>query len=209
MIRRLPPSALALIAVNAVPLAGVFFLDWRVFDILALFWIENLAIGLVNVLRMAAVGIKTAQFGAFIMIPFFCVHYGMFCFVHGSFVVAFFGRDAGVAASDGFDPLSLFLSVISRDGILWSSAGLLLSHLFSFFANFLIRGEYRQADFKKLMADPYGRVIILHLTILAGGGLVAATGESAAALAFLVVLKTGLDLATHLREHKTTAGTVA
>jgi hypothetical protein len=52
-----------------------------------------------------------------------------------------------------------------------------------------------------LMFRPYGRVMVLHVVILVGGFLVAQLGSPLIPLALLVVLKTGLDLSGHMREH--------
>ena len=52
------------------------------------------------------------------------------------------------------------------------------------------------------MRAPYGRVVVLHLTILVGAVAVATVGAPIAALAVVVVLKTGIDLAARLREHR-------
>ncbi|MDH3417747.1 MAG: DUF6498-containing protein, partial [Gammaproteobacteria bacterium] len=46
------PSAIVLIVANLVPLFGVLFLGWRVFDVIILYWAENVVIGVINVLRM-------------------------------------------------------------------------------------------------------------------------------------------------------------
>jgi len=45
--------------------------------------------------------------------------------------------------------------------------------------------------------------MVLHVVILGGGFLVTMLGSPLIALALLVVLKTGLDLFAHLREHAT------
>ena len=52
------------------------------------------------------------------------------------------------------------------------------------------------------MAAPYGRLVVLHLTILFGGMAIAFTGASTFAVLILVVLKTALDLGLHLSEHR-------
>jgi hypothetical protein len=49
-------------------------------------------------------------------------------------------------------------------------------------------------------------VMVLHVVILGGGFLVQAVGAPVAAVAVLVLLKTGLDLVGHLREHVVPAG---
>jgi hypothetical protein len=45
-------SACALIAANALPLLGVFFLGWDAFSIVILYWTENVVIGAINVFKM-------------------------------------------------------------------------------------------------------------------------------------------------------------
>ena len=52
------------------------------------------------------------------------------------------------------------------------------------------------------MAAPYGRLVILHVTIILGGMAIALTGAPAAAVFVLVLLKTALDLGFHLAEHR-------
>jgi hypothetical protein len=52
------------------------------------------------------------------------------------------------------------------------------------------------------MGQPYGRVVVLHVTIIAGGFLIGSFGSPIFALIMLLVLKTVIDIQAHLREHK-------
>jgi hypothetical protein len=52
------------------------------------------------------------------------------------------------------------------------------------------------------MAKPYGRVIVLHFTILVGGFGAMALGSPVWALVVLIAVKVALDLRAHLREHR-------
>jgi hypothetical protein len=45
-------SAYTLIAANVLPLFGVLFLGWDTFSIVALYWFENVIIGMITVLKM-------------------------------------------------------------------------------------------------------------------------------------------------------------
>jgi hypothetical protein len=194
-----PISAWALVAANLLPLYGVLFWNWEVFPLLALFWMENVIIGVLNAARMLAVDPRDAPlWGAkLFMVPFFCVHYGLFTAVHGVFVFSMFGnhRMGG-----------LELEIVSRtvaDWNLWLPLGALLaSHLFSFFWNYLYRGEFRRASLPELMMKPYARVMILHLTILAGGFGAMALGSPLWALLVLLGIKIALDLKAHLKERR-------
>jgi len=197
---RLSPSALALVAANLVPLGGVVFFGWTVFATLLLFWVENVIVGAFNVLRML---VAQPQIGAMwaaklFMIPFFTFHYGMFATVHGVFVLSLFG---GGFTGRGFPTAATFAHAVQAAGIAPAAWGLALSHGVSFAFNYIGTGEYKSALVPALMFRPYGRVMVLHIVILGGGFLVTLFGSPLIPLALLVVLKTGLDLFGHLREH--------
>jgi hypothetical protein len=49
-------------------------------------------------------------------------------------------------------------------------------------------------------------VVVLHVTLVIGGFLVLGLGGATAALALFVLLKTGVDLAAHLRAHGARTG---
>jgi hypothetical protein len=134
------------------------------------------------------------------MIPFFCFHYGMFTLGHGIFVFAFFGD----YLTSGGSPLNddSVLEAIGDFQIVWAFLALFLSHAISFAVNYIGKGEYKQADLNTLMFQPYIRIVIMHVTILAGGFLVQSLGSPIFALLILIVLKTFIDIQTHLREHK-------
>jgi hypothetical protein len=195
-------SAWVLIAANLLPLYGVLFWNWEVFPLLVLFWLENVVIGALNALKMLCADPADAALwaGKLFMVPFFCFHYGMFTAVHGVFVFSLFGGKA-------YDThgLWVFGSVgrVANEFHLWLPiAALVASHLFSFFWNTLFRGEFRRSSLGALMARPYARVVILHLTILAGGFAAMALGSPLWALLLLLGIKTAIDLLTHLKEHR-------
>lgn len=143
----------------------------------------------------------------FIML-FFTVHYGGFCFVHGVFVFALlggkgpFGGGGGPAGIEPFDVLGSALETLKENHLWWAILGLAGSHLYSFFRNYLGKGENRQIVLAKLMSQPYGRIIVLHVSIILGAFALLALGNPVLLLLILIVGKTGLDLKMHLREHK-------
>ena len=196
-----PVSAWVLVAANIVPLAGVLFWDWDVFALLLLFWMENVVIGVLNVLRMlCADPLDVALWaGKLLMVPFFCVHYGMFTAGHGVLLLSLFGG-ASYRAS-GLSPLEPAVRAAADYDLWLPIAVLAVSHLFSFLWNYLYRGEFRRMTITELMAKPYGRVVVLHVTIILGGFGVAALGSPVWALVLLLALKTGLDLRAHVKEH--------
>lgn len=195
-------SVIVLILTNMVPVFGVIFLDWNVFPIMFLFWMENVIIGVSNVFKMLfstadATGRWKLKAS---MISFFCVHYGIFTLVHGVFVFVLFGSfleqdDLGQAYTD--------VTSILVDQQLWMAVlALFISHTISFFMNYIGKGEYKRSTLNQLMQQPYGRVVILHITILIGGFLVSLFGSPIVGLLFLIILKTYIDIKTHLSQHK-------
>ena len=198
------PSSLALIAANLLPLYGVLVWDWPVFPLLLLFWLENVVVGLLNVLRMLFADPRDpALWGAkLFMIPFFCFHYGMFTSIHGVFVIGFLGGKEYDRLVDGLWTLDAAARAIDDFSLWLPLAALAGSHLFSFFWNYILQGEYRRAALGDLMHKPYGRVVVLHLTIIFGGWGAMLLGSPHWALLLLIGLKIWLDLRAHLTEHR-------
>ena len=194
----LKPSVLALLLANLFPVVGVICLGWDVFLLLVLFWTENVVIGFYTVLKMLLISRDKASWAAkFPFIAFFCVHYGLFTLAHGFFVFALFGG----YIMDGSASLDEFLTWQKVTELGWGGLALLISHGVSLFYNYLGKGEYKRTSLKDVMEQPYGRVVILHLTIIFGGFLMALLGSPVVGLLFLIVLKTAIDIRAHLREH--------
>jgi hypothetical protein len=202
-------SLASLILANLVPLLGALLLDWDIRQVLAVYWAESGIVGLSAIFKMASCRGKLELDRRpppllvlrILFIPFFIVHFGAFMFGHGLFVLALTGglRDAslqGVAStlvSVGLDmPLALVV--------------LMISHGISFVKNYVGRQEYRTLSIPEAMVMPYGRIIVMHVTLLAGGFAVILLGEGRVLLASLVLLKTAADARQHVREHSITAG---
>ena len=215
---RLP--ALLLISANLIPLAGVLFWNWSLFQIVALYWLENLIIGAINLLKMlisnpdtepAAAGFLMTDFAAsaakhgfkIALLPFFAFHYGLFCLVHGVFVFSLLGGEVGPMQAGLFSTLHRLIEKAVSEGGLWAVAALVGSHLFSFVYHFLIRGDFRRTTAQQLMGAPYGRVMVLHFAILAGSVAILEAGNPVFLLILLVAGKTVIDLVMHFRSHRT------
>lgn len=205
---------MALIAANAIPLLGVLFFGWNVWTILIVYWLENGIVGAFNVAKMAKAegdtvdtpgtllinGRPASSAAKFGLIPFFVMHYGIFWAVHGVFVLTLpvfgsMGPDGGQDMAMGFSPVTILVAVVA----------LTISHAVSFWFNFLGAGEYRRVTAAGQMFAPYGRLVVLHITIILGGAAIAFTGAPAAAIVILVLLKTLMDLVFHLAEHRKVA----
>ena len=205
-------AVVTLVVANLVPLAGVVFLGWSAWQILVIYWLENGVVGGFNVLKMmkaegddggtaasmtingrSPVGDSSAA-----LIPFFCMHYGIFWFAHGVIVFSLLplfnamAPDGGSSVPTTPDPLGIGLAVVA----------LVISHGLSYRFNFIGGGEYKRVTPKGQMYKPYGRLMVLHVTLIFGAFAIALTGASVAAVAILVLLKIALDVGLHLAEHR-------
>jgi len=218
IVPRLP--LISLLAANVVPLLGVMFLNWDAFNIVLLYWAENLAVGFYNVLKMALVKVKEPKehLGKLFLIPFFMVHFGGFTGTHGIFVLMMFGKSNGDFMNRTTWPcffafLQILINVVREalsimtPEMKFAVLALFASHGISFVYNYLVKGEYATTNLGKLMAAPYGRVVVMHIAIIAGGFLLVALKSPIALLLVLVVLKTFLDIKLHLYEHRKKAPT--
>ena len=203
----LTPSATVLVVANLIPLYGVLFLGWSVFSIIFLFWFENVIVGFFNVLRLDTVRVDQPlkNLAKLFFIPFFTVHYGMFTAVHGIFVVALFGRDVIDSSSMSSLNIEILSTIFKENYLLLAAEFLFISHAFSFFYNYLHKGEYRRSSLEKLMGQPYKRIVVLHLAIIFGGFLLMALKAPIAGLILFIVLKIFMDVLSHLKEHRQVA----
>jgi len=218
-----------LVGFNLVPLAGVVWWGWDLWTILVLYWIENGIVGAFNIARILTAqgsvlpglsrwrmnGRPINELARGGIAAFFTVHYGVFWLGHGVFVLIALPLIAGVSSGvegvifnpdgSGTAPIgSMFGTPAGPDwGLVQLGAiGLALSHGASFGLNYIGRGEYRTTSPSQLMLAPYGRVVVLHLTIILGATVSIALGTPIGALVVLVTIKTLLDVAFHLREHR-------
>jgi len=192
-------SGLALIISNFVPLAGVFFFGWDAFSIVLLYWLENLVIGGYTILKIVLLPAENArsQLQKILIVPFFCVHYGMFCFGHGVFIVAIF-TEFGISGPGSSPPGTLFERL---PGLILPALALGVSHGISFVQNFVLQKEYKEMNLGDLMKAPYARIVILHVALIAAAFVVILLGSPLPLLVILIGLKIGMDIWLHNREH--------
>jgi hypothetical protein len=191
---------LALLLANAIPILGVVFLGWTVFPLVLVYWLENVVVGLYNVLKLLFAQPREPVYwlGKLFLVPFFIVHFGGFTYIHGVLVVALFGPKG----TQPFDILGTVPGVIRANHLGWALFSLVASHGLSFYWNYIRNGEYQRASLNALMTQPYGRVLVLHFTVLFGGWIVMLLGSPLLALVLLVVIKTAADLRAHKTERR-------
>ena len=191
------PSAAVLIAANLLPLAGVLFWGWDLLTLMLLYWAETGIIGFYALIQVAIL----ARWAAITYVPFFTVHFGGFMLGHFLFLTVTFGRGSGISSRIEDIPESVSSAVDGR-GLWIPLAALFVSHGVSFIFNVLVplfRGG-RAALLKDgkpptaAMFAVYGRVIVMHVTIIIGAILAQMFGTPVAAFVLLIALKTSIDL---------------
>ena len=172
---------LGTLAINAIPLAGVVWLGWSVFEVLLLYWFENVAIGVAHAARLGIATRTNKVADGWSTTAFFAMHYGIFTLVHGVFVLVYFGIVSGglTTGSGGlFYPVAAIFA--------WQAVQL----------GFATVGteRYKGRSPSEMMFEPYPRVFALHIAVILGGFLIGEMGAPVWALAALVVVKTLSDL---------------
>jgi hypothetical protein len=184
-------STWLLIAANLVPLCGVLFFGWEMSELFLLYWCESAIVGAYNVLKMLLIGgIK-----AWPLCVFFTIHYGGFMAGHLVFLSIFFLGGTHDGSLSGLP--SVLAGIVGR---LWSALlALVISHGFAFWDGFVRQGDYRRRSLNQQMGEPYGRIMVMQVTIILGGFLAQELGSPLAALVLLIALKIGADLRAHFK----------
>jgi hypothetical protein len=186
-------ALVSLVAVNLIPVAGVFLLGWDLFSILFFYWLESAVVGVFNIVKMALVsppppgaGSKPAEKSKHKLagIIFFIIHYSGFMAGHGLLIFSLFG------------PVEILPSVVIT-GII----SLSLSHGISLAVNYIGLKEYQKVTVSEQMAAPYNRIVVMHIGLIACAFLFYLTGAPRLTLVLLVALKIAVDIALHRSEH--------
>ncbi len=185
---------------NLLPVWAVATGRMSLGDVLAVYWLENVVIGGVAVVKiLTALGVDeavprsvrmlvrgdAATVLRVVLASFFVVHYGIFALVHGTFVAVLadqFGSRAG--------PRFWLLTAL----------GLVLVHVVSLALDWFADGGRYDVSPPQAATQPYARVIPLHLAILGGSFLLLVVHTSAVwPVVLLCLAKTCYDLRLLLR----------
>jgi hypothetical protein len=197
------PDAAWIVAANAIPVVGVLFFDWQALPLLVFYWIENVVIGAFNVVKIFIAGVTkdgVQRIASFFLVPFFILHYGLFCFVHGIFVFAMFTMSdafhGGVEpTTESFDLMGRVAAMLQADSdLMWSTVALGVVQVGAFGIFWLGGRRWRETDAIRQMFEPYGRIVVMHLTIFIATIPVLIIGQPMLAVLVLALLKSGLDL---------------
>lgn len=137
------------LAGNIILIAGVAVFGWPAGNVVLLFWVENVVLGLLTFVAILSARGENQVGTAF----FFLAHYGIFCVVHLVFTLLLANGMGLVLTWPAFGlPCAIVaLRLVTEFIDLW-----------------VIRRGYEHTTPQQAMASPYPRVIVLHLTVLLG-----------------------------------------
>ncbi len=184
-------SKLAIAITNILPVLGILFWDWKPFDVVFLYWLENIMVGIFVVLRMLVKPNNALLFmlGSLFLAAFFCVHYGFFTYGHGVFILSIFQESQ--TFSKNADIVSITIDLLHNQYLRIALIGIFLGHLFSYIFDYK---ERRIDSAGEEMTKPYKRIVIMHLAILFGGFLSVMFQQDFAMALLLVAIKLFFDL---------------
>lgn len=190
------PVVLLGLAVDLVPVYGVVAWGWGATALVMLYWMENVIAGAMTIPRIVISG---GTFGGLGLLAgaglsvFFVFHYGLFCLVHGTFLVAFATFFAGPEAAQSppmMDVLGMMRfgleSGMHVNWMLYAIAGM---QVVVFLNEFVIKGEWKNSNPMAEMFAPYQRIIILHFGIFAGAAALFALGQPMVGVLGLIVFR--------------------
>jgi hypothetical protein len=207
------PAAIIGLVADLAPIIAILFWGWGAAALVMLYWIENVVIGAYVVPRMIVASVgrhgPLGVLGSLFGVPFFVFHYGMFCAVHGIFLLTMFhSQEQVLATSDMLVMLQrLFLGSLSfAQNMNWVVIIVAVAHGAVFVHDFLAKGGWKETTADQEMTAPYGRVIILHLSIFFLGGALFLLGDPAIGAGLLVLARAAWGLHINMQPKNKPAG---
>ena len=194
MRQRLGWARLGLILLlNLIPVAGVLWLGWDAGQILMLYWVENVIIGATSLIRILTARERpvpapgSRDTGPVGVGCFFVVHYGVFTLVHGVFTMMLASR-----IIDGED--GLWERVFANPTFHWAVLGATALQVVILVREWWSSGLWRRSSPGVEMFRPYGRIVVLHVTVLAAAWLLSETSAPMGAVLILCLMKAVVEL---------------
>ena len=176
MKKNLTLSDILLIAINLIPVWGVWFRGWDPKQMFIVYCCETIIIGIINVLKLAIVATTKkpgaenpgaggkAGMGGIFLILFFVVHYGFFVTVQ----LNIFLGVSGVATTG-----NSLLIIAHIPALLQPEAKLMLmiflvGYTMQVVFEFLIKGEYKTTNLMRQMFEPYIRIFVQQFVVIIG-----------------------------------------
>jgi len=189
----------SLLLLNAVPLYGVLAWGWQSFDLIFLYWLENVIIGVFAILRFLVRPNwqEKEKRRAFFTVPFFVIHYGLFCFAHGTLVMNLFGDSVLGQIAEQSIP-TVIPVVLEMRNLWWAVIALAVLQLLDWIRDARQREDGEQVSrsdaVRELMVAPYERIIVMHFALILSALALSNLGEPVVGLVVFVAVKTAFDI---------------
>lgn len=190
------PLVLIGLAVDLFPIYGVIAFGWNAIPLVMLYWMENIIAGVLTVPRIF---ISSATFGGagvllgLFLSAFFVFHYGLFCAVHGSFLMVFTAFGNGTIAEQPpvmMDVPGMFqFGMNSAPHVNYFVYAIIGFQVLVFLWEFIIKGEWKETTPMAEMFAPYARIIVLHFAIFAGAGALILLGQPMIGVLALILFR--------------------
>jgi len=184
------PSSIPIIIANSVPIIGVLAFGWDLRAIMFLYWLETAVVVFYSALKIITVGGPST-------VPSLSAHlatFGVFMSFHLMMILPLGPTPHG----GGLFPQDVIWDLFKRT---WgAAASLFVSHGISFVTDFLGNGEYKHTTVNAQVSAPWKRLLVMHVTTIAGAWSVMLFAAPVGALIALSTLKVVIDLHGHLRE---------
>ena len=188
-------SLIALAVGGLIPIWGVHAYGWDAVQVVILYWIETLVVGVFTWLRVAGAErhARSEAGQPFKVSSFFVMHYGLFALVHGIFawllaILMMANGDAGAV-----------WGATLANGDFWSATmGLVLLQGMVFWREWARPQAWRTADAQTEMVRPYGRVFAMHVAVIVGFLLIGLADAPVLMVLILCGLKLVIDLGLEL-----------
>lgn len=171
---------LYIIAINLIPIWGVWFMDWNAHLIFVIYCLESVIAGIYTILKLwisiflknespvqqNKLSIKGKVLTALFLSLFFCFHFGLFIFVQLSIFFGIIGKINGV-------PISIKALIFNFSEFIPLYGQLFLLSYFvgygiSFLKNFISDAEYKVENITSIMISPYKRIFIQQFLVIFG-----------------------------------------
>ncbi|MEO1247879.1 MAG: DUF6498-containing protein [Pseudomonadota bacterium] len=199
-------GAIALIAANSGLIALYFLLDLELVQLVVVYWVECLWIGIFTVLKLLTASLIGSPYenryvsfsrGGAVLTSLLTIG-----FIGGQFLALFAGTGLAIyLVVESLDPQASSRNVFAGLILLLQCSLLfLVSHAISFVANFLVGGEYKTARATMLLAVPFSRCLALLgavIVALVALRVIPALASTGAFALLLIVFKLAWDLHLH------------
>ena len=190
------PLVLLGLVVDLFPIYGVIAFGWNAVPLVMLYWMENVIAGVLTIPRIFISGAGFGGWG-FLLGAFLCVffvfHYGLFCLVHGTFLIVFIAFGDGSIANTQpmmMDVWGMFqFGLHSAPHVEYFVYAIIAFQVLVFLWEFVIKSEWKNTNPMAEMFAPYGRIIVLHFAIFAGAGALFFLGQPVIGVLGLILFR--------------------